>query len=141
MTVRLLARADDIGSFSGTIPALIDCARRGIARNASLMVPTPWFEAAARELRALPGICFGVHLTITCEWPTMRWRPVLSPAQVPCLVDAEGFLKRDPLAVHKDGAVVEQLLAECQAQVDRARALRLPIRYVDTHCGWEWIHA
>jgi hypothetical protein len=139
--IRLLARADDIGSFSGTIPAVIDGVRRGIVRNASMMVTTPWFEDAARELRALPGVCFGVHLTINCEWEGLRWRPVLPAARVPCLVDREGFFKRDPLKVHQEGAVVEQLMAECQAQVDRARALRVPVRYVDTHCGWEWIHA
>lgn len=139
--VRLLVRADDIGSFSGVTPAVIDAARRGIVRNISMMLPTPWVEDAARALRALPGICIGVHLTICCEWPAARWRPLLPAARVPCLVDAEGCFKRDPGVIHKDGAVVEQVLAECQAQVDRARALGLPIRYVDTHMGWEWIHA
>jgi predicted glycoside hydrolase/deacetylase ChbG (UPF0249 family) len=139
-SIRLVARADDIGSFSGTIPAVIEGVRRGIVRNAGMMVPTPWFEDAARELRSLPGVCFGVHLTINCEWEGLRWRPVLPAARVPCLVDSDGFLKRDPLKVHQAGAVLEQLMAECQAQVDRARAMRVPVRYVDTHCGWEWIH-
>jgi hypothetical protein len=37
--------------------------------------------------------------------------------------------------------VLEQVLRECQAQLRRLSSLGIDVRYVDTHMGWEWIHA
>ncbi len=139
--IRLVTRADDLGSFSGAAPAAIDAYRRGFVRNASVMVNTPWFADAARQLRMVPGLCVGVHLTISCEWDINRWRPVSPPEAVPCLVDDDGYLTKDVVALHHRGVALDQLLRECQAQVDRARAYGLEVRYVDTHCGWQWVHA
>ncbi len=104
------------------------------------MVTTSWFPDAARQLAAVPGLCVGVHLTINCEWDAQRWRPVSPPETVPCLVDRDGFLTKDIVALHQRGFALDQLMRECQAQVDRARAHGLDVRYVDTHCGWEWVH-
>lgn len=137
---RLLVRADDLGSFSGVAPAVRHARRHGIVRNASFMAVTTWFEAAARTFADDPTICCGIHLTICCEWPNARWKPVLPAARVPCLVDDQGFLLPDPGKIHERGVVVEQILAECDAQVERARGLGLDLRYADTHMGWDWIH-
>jgi hypothetical protein len=138
--IRLVMRADDLGSFSGVTPSAIDAHRRGILRNASIMVGTPWFEDCVAPLTAVPSLCLGLHLTMCCEWQQRRWKPVLPAAQVPCLVDAEGFLLSDPLKIHQRGVDISQVLAECQAQLDRAHAHGLDITYADTHMGWEWIH-
>lgn len=138
--IRLITRADDLGSFSGVAPAVVDAHRRGITRNASIMVPAPFFEEAAGALRSAPSLCVGVHLTICCEWSDQRWRPVSTPDRVPTLVDGDGFIKRDPGRIHGDGVRMSEIFRECQAQLDRARAHGLDVRYVDTHMGWEWMH-
>lgn len=137
---RLLVRADDLGSFSGVTPAVLHARRHGVVRNASIMVPTPWFPATAAALRERTDLCFGVHLTICGEWAHHPWRPVLPAERVPCLVDEAGFLLRDPSRIHARDVQADQILAECTAQLARARAYGLDIRYVDTHMGWEWIH-
>lgn len=137
---RLLVRADDLGSFSGVAPAVLAARRRGLVRNASVMVPTPWFTDAAAALRRRDDLCIGVHLTVCCEWPQAGWRPTLSAGRVPCLVDETGAFLRDPGRIHARGVDAGQILAECAAQVARARAHGLDVRYVDTHMGWEWIH-
>jgi len=138
--IRLVTRADDLGSFSGATAATIDAHRHGIIQNASLMVPTPWFEDAVAQLKDVPSLCLGVHLTMCCEWTHNRWRPVLPAHKLGSVVGADGCFQRDPLALHQAGIVPEQILAECQAQLDRARAHGLEIIYADTHMGWEWMH-
>jgi chitin disaccharide deacetylase len=140
-TIRLLARADDLGSFSGVTPSVLYARRHGIVRNASVMVPTRWFADTAQQLRGRKDLCIGVHLTVCCEWTLDRWAPVLPTNKVPCLVDASGAYKRDPGTIHEAGVDAEQILAECTAQVQRAREAGLEVSYVDTHMGWEWIHA
>jgi hypothetical protein len=138
--INIVTRADDVGSFSGALPASLDAHQRGVIRNASLMVPARWFSQAALVLRDIPSLCLGVHLTICCEWRYQRWTP-LSPAQrVPSLIDPQGFFHASPLTLHEAGIEPEQILLECQAQLDRARAYRLPIAYADTHMRWEWMH-
>lgn len=138
--ISLVTRADDLGSFSGVAPAAIDAHRRGITRNVSVMAPTAWFADAAAQLRRVPSLCIGVHLTVCCEWRGQRWRPLSPPERVPSLVDADGRFKADGGAIHRDGARLSEVFAECQAQLDLARAHGLDVRYVDTHMGWEWIH-
>lgn len=138
--IRLVTRADDLGSFAGATPAALAALRHGVVKNVSVMVGAPSFAATAELLRAVPRVCIGVHLTMNCEWRQHRWGPVAPPARVPCLVDAQGYLLPDPLQVHQRGVVMEQVLHECQAQLARARAAGLDVCYLDTHCGWEWIH-
>jgi len=139
-TIRLVTRADDLGSFSGATAAAVDAHRHGIIQNASVMVPTPWFEDSVAQLTDAPGLCLGLHMTICCEWGQNRWRPLLPARQVPSLVDADGYLHSDPVAMHHAGIKPAEILAECQAQLDRARAHGLDIIYADTHMCWEWMH-
>jgi len=138
--IRLVTRADDLGSFSGAAAAAIDAHRHGIIQNTGVMVPTPWFPDAVARLKEAPSLCVGVHLTICCEWGRNRWRPILPAQQVPSLVGADGYLHKDPVAMHHAGIKPAEILAECQAQLDRARAYGLDIIYADTHMGWEWMH-
>jgi len=139
-TIRLVTRADDLGSFSGAAAAAVDAHRHGIIQNAGLMVPTPWFADAAARVKEAPELCLGLHMTICCEWGQNRWRPLLPARQVPSLVGADGYFHADPVAMHHAGIKPDEILAECQAQLDRARAHGLDIIYADTHMCWEWMH-
>lgn len=86
--IRLLVRADDIGSSHTANLACIDAYSKGIARSVEIMVPCPWFPEAVKMLKEVPGYDVGIHLTMTSEWENIKWRPV---ANVPSLVDEDGY--------------------------------------------------
>ncbi len=85
--IKLIVRADDIGSSHAANVACIQSYREGIARSVEVMVPCPWFNEAAGMLRANPGYDVGVHLTLTSEWANYKWGPL---TQAPSLVDPNG---------------------------------------------------
>ncbi|UCD52316.1 MAG: polysaccharide deacetylase family protein [Phycisphaerales bacterium] len=85
--IKLIVRADDIGSSHAANLACIQSYREGIVRSVEVMVPCPWFNEAAQMLRANPGYDVGVHLTLTSEWANYKWGPL---TQAPSLVDKNG---------------------------------------------------
>ncbi len=86
--IRLIVRADDIGSSQSANEAIILTATRGIATSVEVMVPCPWFPEAVKLLNEHSGIDVGIHLTITSEWEHMKWRPL---TDVPSLTDHNGY--------------------------------------------------
>ncbi len=86
--IRLLVRADDIGSSHTANLACIDVYKEGIARSVEIMVPCAWFPEAVRMLREVPGYDVGIHLTMTSEWDNIKWGPV---SHAPSLVDDDGY--------------------------------------------------
>ena len=137
--IRLLARADDAGSCRSANEAVREVLETGIARNASVMVPCAAFEDAARLLAPLPGACLGLHMTVTAEWDTPKWGPVLPPQRVPTLVDADGHFHPTAAVLHEHNADPDEILAEVEAQLARARDAGLAIAYFDQHMAFEWL--
>ena len=134
--LRLITRGDDLGCNHTANVAIRDAYQHGILRNTSLMAPAPAIEDAAALLAGEPGLCCGLHCTITAEWDTLRWGPVLPPDQVPSLVDAHGHFFQTTHAVAEHGPQLEEVMAELQAQLERARKLGFDVRYADTHLGF-----
>lgn len=85
--IKLIVRADDIGSSHAANVACIRSYREGIARSVEVMACCPWFNEAAAMLRVNPGYDVGVHLTLTSEWANYKWGPL---TQAPSLVDPNG---------------------------------------------------
>ncbi len=85
--IRVIVRADDIGSSHTANVACIRSYRDGIARSVEVMVPAPWFNEAAQMLTENPGYDVGVHLTLTSEWEKVKWGPI---TRAPSLVDGQG---------------------------------------------------
>lgn len=85
--VRLIVRADDIGSCHSANVGCIESYTNGIARTVEVMVPCPWFREAVKMLRENPGLDVGVHLTLTSEWEFYKWGPVTNALS---FVDKEG---------------------------------------------------
>lgn len=137
---QLLIRCDDLGSFRGANLAIIQLLGGPLCRNAGLMVPADHFNEATAMASAVPKACLGLHATLNSEWETTRWRPILPASRVPCLVEADGTLKRTPNALHDAGADFEQMLAEIAAQLTRARNTGLEIDYLDQHMCFGWVH-
>jgi hypothetical protein len=137
--IRIITRGDDIGSFRSANRAALYAADNGILRNFSLLATGPFIEEAARLCASRTDICFGVHLTVTSEWTSTKWGPVLPPEQVPSLLDENGHLVTAPQRIHDRGTVFSEIMAECRAQVEKVRSLGFKVDYVDTHMGFGWL--
>ncbi|MCA1761337.1 MAG: ChbG/HpnK family deacetylase [Bacteroidales bacterium] len=87
-TISLLVRADDIGSFHAANVGCIESYQNGIARSVELMPPCAWFPEAVQLLNENPGYDVGIHLTLTSEWSSVKWRPL---TLCPSLVDEDGY--------------------------------------------------
>lgn len=128
---RLIVTGDDFG-LSVPVNAAVERAHQnGILTTASLMVSGTAAADAVGRARRLPGLKVGLHLVLVCG------RPVLPPADVPGLVDANGNLPGD---LFRAGvrfffrpAVRRQLEAEIRAQFEAFRATGLSLDHVNAH--------
>ena len=130
---RLVTRADDAANTESTNRAVLDAFNDGILRNVSVMATGPALGHAARLLSGVDGLCVGMHITLTSEWDSPRWKPVLPPEQVPSLVDEDGFLPRHPTALAEQNADPDEMLRESLAQLARLRDVGFDVEYFDDH--------
>jgi predicted glycoside hydrolase/deacetylase ChbG (UPF0249 family) len=86
--IRIIFRADDIGSSHSVNLACIDVYKKGIARSVEIMVPCPWFMEAVKMLKEVPEYDVGIHLTMTSEWENIKWGPI---TDAPSLTDENGY--------------------------------------------------
>lgn len=129
-TKLLIVNCDDLGSSAAANRATEAAFRAGTATSATLMVPCPWaLDGAARARAAGAGV--GVHLTLTCEYPAYRWRALTAAAS---LHDDQGYMPATAKAVW-DRARLDDVRAECEAQVDQALAWGVEVTHLDTHMG------
>lgn len=84
----LIIRADDMGMSHGTNLACIDTYQKGVVKSVEVMVPTPWFPEAVDLCNQNPELDVGIHLSITSDWQTIRWRPLIHSKS---LTDADGY--------------------------------------------------
>ena len=131
--IRLIVRGDDMGMTQASLLAFEKAFDEGVLTCASVQVPAPWFEGAARLARSNPSWCIGVHLTLVGEWRGYRWRPVLPWGNVRTLVDEDGFLYQDPDKLWARKPSLDEINAELRAQVNLAIKKGLRIDYLDVH--------
>jgi predicted glycoside hydrolase/deacetylase ChbG (UPF0249 family) len=117
----------------GSLLAFELALNQGVLTCASIVVPGPWFEAAAELSRKNPGWCTGVHLCLVGEWRGMRWRPVLPWDQVSSLVDEDGYLYAYPKQLFAQKPILKEIEAELRAQIELARKKGINVQYLDTH--------
>ncbi len=127
-----ILHADDVGMCQATVTAFAELVDSGLALAGAAMVPCPWFGAAAALARDRPGLDLGVHLTLTSEWETYRWRPLSTVDPASGLLDEEGFLHRGREAVRRH-ARPQAAAAEMAAQVERALAAGVDVTHLDAH--------
>lgn len=129
-SVRLIVQADDFGMCHAVNEGVVEAYLNGILTQATMMAPCPWFAEAA-ALAKRHGIPVGMHSTLTCEWNTMRWRPLTRGAS---LAAADGGFHATVAAASRAVVPSEasaELEAQARAMVDRDLS---PI-YFDTHMG------
>lgn len=124
----LIINCDDLGSSLSANRAIGEVLRRGVATSSTLMVPCPWALDGVRKGQD-GGI--GVHLTLTAEYPTYRWRSLTGAAS---LHDAEGYF---PATVQEVWAKADlaDVRAECRAQIEQAYAWGVDVTHLDAHMG------
>ncbi|MBN2137303.1 MAG: polysaccharide deacetylase family protein [Sedimentisphaerales bacterium] len=139
--IRLLVRADDIGSSHAANVACIKSCREGIARSVEVMVPCPWFNEAVKLLNENPGIDVGVHLTLTSEWENCKWGPV---THAPSLVDEQGHFfpttrQRSDFPPNtgflEAGPKIEEVEKELRAQIELAVKKIPQVSHLSSHMG------
>jgi len=139
--IKLIVRADDIGSSHAANVACIQSYREGIARSVEVMAPCPWFGEAAKMLRANPGYDVGVHLTLTSEWENYKWGPL---TQAPSLVDASGHFF--PTTSQRKGFPpntgflqskwnIHEVEKELRAQIELAKKEIPHVSHLSSHMG------
>ena len=133
--IRIIVRGDDLGMTEGSLEAFEQCMNNGILTTASVLVPAPWFEAAAELCRNNPGWCTGVHLCLVGEWRGYRWRPVLPWGDVPSIVDEDGYLYTSPDELYSHNPKIEEIESELRAQIKLAKKKGINIQYIDNHYG------
>lgn len=139
--IRVLIRADDIGSSHAANEACIRSYREGVARSVEVMVPCAWFPEAAKMLNENPGYDVGVHLTLTSEWEGCKWRPL---THCPSLVDADGYFfpmtrkneKFPPNSSFLEAQwKIEEVERELRAQIETARRHIRNVTHLSSHMG------
>jgi len=134
-TRKLIIHEDDLGGSHGANMAFVELWDMGLTTCGSVMVPCPWFPEIAQIARQRPEMDLGVHLTLTSEWTTFRWRP-LTGVKDNGLCDADGFFwHRVADARRADPSAVE---AELRAQIETALAAGIDVTHLDSHMGTAW---
>lgn len=131
--IRLIVRGDDLGMTQGSLAGIERAMNEGVMTSTAIIVPGPWFEAAAELARRNPGWCTGIHLCLVGEWRGYRWRPVLPWDKVRSLVDADGFLYPSPGELFAHQPKLEEIDAELRAQIQLAKKKGVNVQYLDTH--------
>ncbi|WP_153771991.1 ChbG/HpnK family deacetylase [Labrenzia sp. CE80] len=136
--IRLLVRADDAGSSLSSNFGCLEACVEGIARSVEVMMPCSWVTHAASLFNARPEIDVGIHLTLTSEWDSVKWRP-LTPAK--SLTDKHGnFL---PLVLPREydsrrcladaDWSLDEIASEFKAQVSLGVAMFRGVSHVSSH--------
>ena len=139
--IKLVVRADDIGSCHAADLACIQVYREGIVKSVEVMVPCPWFNEAAKMLRENPAYDVGVHLTLTSEWENYKWGPL---TQSPSLVDEQGYFypttsqRADfppKTGFLECGWKIDEVEKELRAQIELAQKTIPQVSHLSSHMG------
>ena len=130
----VIIHADDIGMCQASVQAFKDLWAVGSITSGAVMVPCPWFPAAAQMCRENPEMDMGVHATLNAEWENYRWGPVSTRDQASGLMDADGYFHQWHEAVYQN-ARPEAVAVEVNAQVEKALAAGIDVTHVDSHMG------
>ncbi len=144
--IKLLIRADDIGSFHAANLGCIDSYKNGIARSVEIMPPTAWFPEAVKMLNDNPGYDVGIHLVLTSEWSNIKWRPL---THCPSLVDKDGYFYpmvwKNPnfpkgSSIQESNWKLEEIEQELRAQIELSLKYIPRISHLSAHMGFSGLN-
>lgn len=132
VTKLLIIHADDMGISISENDATIQAMNDGMVNSGSVMVPCPGFDEMAKHLSVHTKTDAGLHLTLTSEWPSCKWRPVLPANEVKSLVDQDGLLFPDKKSFLKN-VDPDDFEKECRAQIEKALNAGIKLTHIDSH--------
>lgn len=130
----VIIHADDLGLSHSENAASISALEKGSVNSASIMVPCAWFPEIAQYASTHPSADLGLHITLTSEWKYLKWGPVSSDAQVPGLINKNGFLYSSVDSVRRSATAAE-VEEETRNQVKRAIQFGIDPTHLDSHMG------
>ncbi len=130
MAKYLIINADDYGLCKSANEAVEELFLNGRLLSSTVMTPCPAADDAMAFAKSHPEFAIGVHLTMTNEWPTYRWKPFTDSKS---LVNDEGYMWRSAREVEKN-ADIKELEKEVCAQIDYAKE-RFEPSHIDNHMG------
>ncbi|MEY9845540.1 polysaccharide deacetylase family protein [Streptacidiphilus sp. MAP5-3] len=133
----LIVNCDDFGMYPAINAAVVESIEQGIASSCSVMPSCPAASDAMQRLRRRPGIGFGIHLTLVCEMPRLRWGPLAGEEKVPSLLDDKGQLFAPTSAGRAallGQARLDEVELEFRAQIDAVADVGLTPTHLDFHC-------
>lgn len=123
--------ADDFGISTSVNQAIITAHEQGILTSTSLMVTGNAWQEAVQLAHCHPRLGVGLHLVI------VKGRSVLSPAEIPHLVDAAGCFSNSPagagLRYQFQPQARRELYLEIRAQLEKFQHTGLRLSHVDGH--------
>lgn len=128
----IILNADDFGMCRAANEAIMGLLPAGHLDSTTVMVPCGWAPEALAFAAAHPELNVGVHLVLTSEWTSYRWRPLTGTAT--SLVDETGYFPAEVVAIERQ-ATIEDVAAELAAQLAFARAAGVDVTHLDSHMG------
>lgn len=123
--------ADDFGYSEAVNEAIITCYQKGILTSTSLMVTAKKANTAIQFAQENPNLGVGLHLVLCCG------KSVLTPAEIPHLVDKNGNFSSSPeiagLKYQFIPQAKDELRKEIKAQLQAFKNTGLQISHVDGH--------
>lgn len=135
MSKYLIINADDFGMCRGANLAIMDLFKNpeSSLTSSTIMAPCGWAPEAAMFAKENPQLAIGVHWTFTSEWSRYRWAPVAT-SNTDSLRDEDGYMFHES-DQFEDNADIDEVEAECKAQIERLKKLGLTPSHVDNHMG------
>ena len=127
----LIVHADDMGLSHSANLACTKALEIGTVTSASIMMPCLGAKEAIDLSNQNKNTDFGIHLTLTSEWPNYRWSPVLGK-KVSSLTDSEGFFFKTCEELEKR-AKISEVESEWRAQIELALSQGMRPTHLDCH--------
>jgi hopanoid biosynthesis associated protein HpnK len=129
--MQVIVNADDFGLSKEVNAAVIRAFTEGVLTSCSLMVTGEAFDEAVLLAKKHSGLGVGLHLVTVCG------RSVLSPSQIPSLVDSKSQFASSPrvagLKYFFSRRARSELRQELSAQFEKFHATGLPFSHIDGH--------
>lgn len=135
MSKYLIINADDFGMCRGSNLAVMDLLKdpKSALTSSTIMAPCAWAPEACQFAKENPELAIGVHWTFTSEWGRYRWTPV-GTNNTDSMRDEWGFFFHESDDFEKN-ADIDEVEAECRAQIEWLKRLGLNPSHVDNHMG------
>lgn len=128
----IILNADDFGMCHAANTAIIDLMDAGRIDSTTVMVPCSWSPQALAFAASRTDLDVGVHLVLTSEWNSYRWRPLTGAVR--SLIDDEGYFPRDVVAIEQRADEAD-VAAELAAQLQTALDAGVDVTHLDNHMG------